>query len=78
MNEYIDAALAHHRAKQLEGEGIFVFIPAMRGVWGNGDTLEEALAELRDGVEGWVALAQQKGTPTPVFFGIAAPKYRAA
>lgn len=77
MDEYLDAALAHRQVEDLQEGGIFVSIPAMRGVWGNGATLEEALAELRAGVEGWVALVQQRGEQPPTFSGIAAPKHRA-
>lgn len=73
MTEYIDAAIRHAKVEFLHDEGVFVSIPAMRGVWGNGDTLPEAIAELREGIEGWVALAQQRRIEVPVFSGITPP-----
>lgn len=71
MAEYLKAALKHLTIEELpEGEGFFVATDALPGVWGHGATIGDALADFAAGVEGWVALALQRGIEIPPIEGI--------
>jgi len=44
-----------------EEGGYVVHVPAAPGCWSEGDTFEEALAMIKDALQGWVAVARKKG-----------------
>ena len=46
--------------------------PDLRPCSANGDTPEEAIAHVRDAIEGWLAVARARGFPIPK------PRYRPA
>ncbi len=71
MAEYMNAALKHLTIEQLpDGEGFFIATDVLPGVWGHGATIAEALADFSWGVEGWVALAFQRGIEIPAIEGV--------
>jgi predicted RNase H-like HicB family nuclease len=47
-------------------------VPDLRPCSAHGDTPEEAIAHVRDAIEGWLAVAQDRGFPIPE------PRYRPA
>lgn len=70
LTAYLQAALNHATFELLPGgEGYFGAIPELPGVWGNAATLDETREELREALEGWVALALQRGMPIPAIDG---------
>jgi predicted RNase H-like HicB family nuclease len=47
-------------------------VPDLRPCSAHGDTAEEAVAHVRDAIEGWLAVARDRGFPIPK------PRYRPA
>jgi len=45
--------------------GFTVSVPALPGCISEGDTYEEALANIRDAVEGYIAVLKEDGDPIP-------------
>lgn len=71
LTKYINAALAHADYELLsEEEGYYASIAELPGVWGNGETIEATRDDLREALEGWIALALQRGVPIPEVDGI--------
>lgn len=50
---------------QLEG-GFTVFVPELPDVVSEGDTKEEAIANVKDAIEGYLLTMKEMGWPTPV------------
>ena len=48
-----------------EGGGYHVFCPALPGCHSFGETNEEALANIRDAIEGYIASLKKAGEPIP-------------
>ena len=47
-------------------EGFFVaHAPALKGCWSQGTTEEEALANIRKAIEGWLEAEEERGAVTP-------------
>lgn len=70
FTQYVDAALRHARCRQFDEDKTFYCeIPACPGVWANTGTLDEALTELREVLEGWILLGLQQNDPFPVIDG---------
>ena len=69
--EFIEAAMAKARYKIITNgaEPYYGEIPACRGVWATGRTLEACRAELREVLDGWIALRLRKGLAIPVVGG---------
>jgi predicted RNase H-like HicB family nuclease len=67
---YVDAALAIAEYERDEDGVITAVVPNASGFFTQGDTFEEARANLRDAIEGNVLLALQLGWPIPVIPGI--------
>jgi predicted RNase H-like HicB family nuclease len=66
LTDYIAIAMRHARYELLpEGEGFYGHIPQLPGVWANADTLEDTREELREALEGWIALALTQHNPIP-------------
>jgi predicted RNase H-like HicB family nuclease len=71
LTRHLNAALLRATFEELPGdEGYFGVIPELPDVWGNGATLEAAREDLHEALEGWVALALQRGIPIPDLDGI--------
>ena len=48
-----------------EGGGYHVYCPALEGCHSYGDTIEEALANIRDAIEGYIESLRKAGDPIP-------------
>jgi predicted RNase H-like HicB family nuclease len=71
LTAYLAAALRQAEYEILpDNEGFFGRIPALPGVWGNAPTLEETREEVREALEGWLALALARGVPIPAIDGV--------
>lgn len=71
LTAYIHAALKRTRCERLPEDGrYFCDIPDLPGVWADGPTEADALAELRDVLEGWIALGLSLRHPFPILDGI--------
>ena len=71
LTKYMNVALAHAHYELLsEDEGYYASIPELPGVWGNGDTIETTRDDLREALEGWIALALQRGVRVPEIDGV--------
>ncbi len=79
FTEYIDAAMRHARCRQFdEDQSFYCEISECPGVWSNADSLEEAISELREVLESWIALGLDHNDPIPVIDGIAVTAESAA
>jgi len=69
--EYVEAAMAKARYEIIanDSEPYYGEIPACRGVWATGRTLEACREELREVLDGWIALRLRKGLAIPVVGG---------
>lgn len=47
------------------GGGFTAYVPDLPGCISEGDTVEEALAMIRDAIEGYVAVQRDRGEPLP-------------
>jgi len=65
--EYIQEALqrAHYELIRDDEEPYYGEIPALKGVWASGKTLEECRQNLVEVLEGWILLHLKKGLPIP-------------
>ena len=71
LTRYMNAALAHAQYELLsDEEGYYASIPELPGVWGNGETIEATRDDLREALEGWIALALQRGVKVPEIDGV--------
>jgi predicted RNase H-like HicB family nuclease len=71
LAEYLNAAMKHLNIEVLpDGEGWFISTDVFPGVWGNGATFSEAVADFSQAMEGWIALAVQRGVELPIIEGI--------
>ena len=43
-----------------EDRGFIAHVPALRGCWSQGTTRDEALANIREAIEGWLETEQDK------------------
>ena len=66
IGEYIEAAMrqAHYELIKDE-EPYYGEIPALRGVWASGKTLEECRSNLQETVEGWILVRIARGMDIP-------------
>jgi predicted RNase H-like HicB family nuclease len=70
LTEYIQAAMRHARCEPLPDDGsVYCDIPPLPGVWSNADTHDDALNELRDVLDEWIAVGLSLGQPLPVLVG---------
>lgn len=67
---YVDAALALAEYARDENGVVIALVPEASGFFAQGDTFEEARANLRDVIEGNVLLALQLGLPIPGVPGV--------
>lgn len=71
FTDYIDAAMRYAQCQQFaEDQTYYCEVAACPGVWSNADTLEDALSELRDVLEGWILLGLERNEPIPAIDGI--------
>ena len=75
--EYIEAALAKAKYEIIrDDEPYYGEVPALKGVWATGKTLEECRRKLSEVIEGWIIIRVKKGLPIPRLgrYRIKAPK----
>jgi predicted RNase H-like HicB family nuclease len=65
LTAYIAAAMARARYKLLDDRTFFGEVPGLRGVWGNGKTLEACREELQEVLEDWLLLKLRDGDDIP-------------
>lgn len=71
LTEYINAAMRHARYEILSDDGTYYGeIPELPGVWANAPTLEACREELRQVLEGWIALGLAMHHPIPAIDGV--------
>jgi predicted RNase H-like HicB family nuclease len=71
ISDYIDAAMRHAEYKHLPEDGIwYAEIPELEGLWASAEREEDIRAELRDALEGWIALGLSLNHPFPVIDGV--------
>ena len=65
---FIDTFLAQARYEMIDdGERFYAEIPALRGVWATGKTLEECRNNLLSALEGWLVFRLRNQLPVPRF-----------
>jgi predicted RNase H-like HicB family nuclease len=71
LTEYLTAALESAHFEIIEDEEPYYGnIPAMKGVWATGKTLEECRRNLASALEDWVLFSIARGQELPVVNGI--------
>ena len=72
LTAYIEAAMRHAQFEWLEDDREWYgAIPELPGVWATGATEDACRTELRDVLEGWIALSLRMGDRLPVIDGAA-------
>lgn len=74
---YVDAALTLADYERDEDGVVIAIVPNVSGFFAQGDTFEEARANLRDVIEGNILLALQLGLPIPVVPGVSIEEHDA-
>ena len=67
---YAERAIRHARVEQLEDGSWFAAIVGLEGAWGEGDSPEEAEADLLEVLCGWVVVKLDRGDTIPEMDGI--------
>jgi predicted RNase H-like HicB family nuclease len=69
--EYVTAAMAKARYEFIKNgpHPYYGSIPACKGVWATGATLEACRAELQEALDGWVTMRLRRGLKLPVIAG---------
>lgn len=66
LSDYIHQALEQATYELIEDdEPYYAEVPALRGVWATGNSLEECRRNLIEAVEDWLFLSIAKGLPIP-------------
>jgi len=74
LEDYINAAIANARYEAIDnGNSVYVEIPGFPGVWASGPSREEATAELKKVLQGWIELQTERDQPLPAIQGIRPP-----
>ena len=68
--EYCQKAIERADYKKLDDGTWFAEIPDFRGVWGNGQTVEDCRKELITVLEEWIILKLRDGDPIPEVDGL--------
>lgn len=71
LRRYASVAAEMAEVKLLEDQSLFLEVPALPGVWAEGETLRDALTELREVIFEWAALkVQDQDGDIPVLDGL--------
>jgi predicted RNase H-like HicB family nuclease len=70
ITQYIAAAMKQAEFEQMENGRYFATIPACKGCWVEGASVEECRAELPETLESWLLLGLQLRHTLPVVDGI--------
>jgi predicted RNase H-like HicB family nuclease len=63
--EYLEAALRKAHYELMEDGRIFATIKPLKGLWANGDTVEECRANLLDTLEDWLFISIRERMQIP-------------
>ena len=66
---YADLAVRHAISQEIEPGHWFAEVKGLTGAWGDGGSANDALAELREAILGWVSLRLDSGQEVPEFAG---------
>ena len=67
ITEYIFYQLSQAKYKILDDGSYFGEIPKLKGLWGEGKSLEACREDLREALEDWLVLKLQDGDKIPGF-----------
>ena len=70
LTQYINAAMHEAHYELMENGRYFATIPACKGLWAEGPTLEASRDELASTLESWILVGLQFGDSLPVIAGI--------
>ncbi len=70
LTKYIEKAMHQAHYETMENGNFFGAIPACKGCWGEGATLEECRQDLIDALESWMMHRLRRGMELPVIDGI--------
>jgi predicted RNase H-like HicB family nuclease len=70
ITDYIEAAMNHASYELMGNDRFFGSIPLCRGVWADGDNLENCRSTLLEVMQGWILVRVRHGLDLPVVDGI--------
>ena len=70
LSDYISSAMRSAHYEIMENGRYWGEISAARGVWADGDTLEQCRETLREALEDWLIVGLRRGAEIPVIDGI--------
>ena len=70
ITQYIAAAMKQSQFELMENGRYFATIPACRGCWAEGASIEECRTELQSTLEDWILLKVGLGDTMPVIDGV--------
>jgi predicted RNase H-like HicB family nuclease len=70
VESYADAACRKATTSEVDPQVWFASVSGLEGAWGEGDSAQEALRDLRETVVGWVAVRRRLGLEIPVLDGL--------
>ena len=71
ITDYVEAAMRHAKYETLEEDGVYYAeIPELPGVWASTNERDDLEAELREALEGWIALGLRLNHPIPEIDGV--------
>lgn len=68
--DYIQAAMRHAEFEKMENGKYFGTIASCRGLWADGDTVDQCREELRSVLEDWILVKVRFGDTMPVIDGV--------
>ncbi|MDP8206198.1 MAG: type II toxin-antitoxin system HicB family antitoxin [Candidatus Electryonea clarkiae] len=70
LTEYIQAAMQEAHYELMEDGNFFAAIEPLKGLWADGDTLEECRKNLRETLEDWLFISIRERMAIPEMGGI--------
>ena len=70
LTEYIEAALRNAHYEMMEDGRVFATIKPLKGLWADGDTVEECRTNLLDTLEDWLFISIRERMSIPKLDGI--------
>ncbi|MBM3326966.1 MAG: type II toxin-antitoxin system HicB family antitoxin [Calditrichaeota bacterium] len=70
LSDYIQAALNHSSYELMKNGRFFASVEGLKGLWADGDTLEECRRNLIDTLEDWLFISLSEKIPIPTIDNI--------
>ena len=70
LTEYIEVAMRRAHYELMEDGRFFASIKSLKGLWADGDTLEECRRNLLDTLEDWLFISIRERLPIPTIDGV--------